>query len=80
MHFSSSGAHPFPHVLRAATSLQHGDSFLVIGAHNATSNRDTVYRFNPATEGWTLVPGRMARIKHAPAAFLVGPEDFPACE
>ena len=62
--------------------VQRGDTFLVVGGggHNSTSNLDSAYEFNPATENWTLMPQRMNQGKHAASAMLVGPEDFPKCQ
>ncbi len=69
----------YPLRLLYSTVVQRGDAFLVVGGKNATSNHDAVYEFDPATEGWTLMPQRMVQHKHRVAALIVGPQDFPKC-
>ena len=46
---------------------------------NAYVNLDTVYKFEPETEAWLLMPQRLNRPKHRPVAFNVAPEEFPKC-
>ncbi len=63
-----------------ATSVQYGDTFLVVGGQiSASAELDTVYMYNPATEGWTLMPNRMRKSKHGVAAMIMKPGDFQPC-
>ena len=46
---------------------------------NKANYLDTVYKYEAKNESWTLMPERMSQPKHAVAAFLVNPEEFPSC-
>ncbi len=76
----AAGKGHYPFKFRASTSVQYGDTFLVVGGHDETAaDRDAVYAFDPQTENWTLMPERMSGPKHGVAAVLVGPGDFLRC-
>ena len=62
----------------STTSLEYGDTFLVIAGHTADEkDLDTIYKFEPETEGWTLMPERLARPLHGVSAIPVYPGEFP---
>ena len=75
-----SGTNPYPRTILGATGVQYGDTFIVVGgAVGALEETEHVYRFEPDTEGWTLMPERLpGPMKHV-GAFVVSPEEFPEC-
>ena len=74
------GANPFPIATNGPTVVQYGRTFLAIGGRvDGPMDIDTIYKFDPATEDWVLMPERMGKPKHGVAAFLVEPEEFPSC-
>ncbi len=75
------GKHRLPHGLFASTAVPYGNSFLLVGGleRHGGPAVDAVYKFDPETENWILMPQRLNRPKHAVGAVLVRPDEFPAC-
>ena len=82
MFISHAGAHPLPHArgVRFGITVPYDDAFLLLGGHmGGKENYDMIYKFDPSTEDWVLMPERMSEGKHGMAAFRVGPHEFPKC-
>ena len=60
---------------------QDRDTFYVVGGYNGTtSSFDTVYRYEPPSDSWTLLPERMAYKRYAATAMVVKGSLFPSCD
>ena len=71
---------PFPSEIRYTTAVPQGKTFLVVGGYisNTASDLDTIYRFDPDSESWELLPQRLEETRSDFPAFYV-PEDFVPC-
>ena len=73
---------PFPIPITGAASVQLDDTFLVVGGWfeqgNSREYSDKIYKYQPATETWELLPLRLQEPAYAPIAFMV-PASFPFC-
>ncbi len=67
--------------MQEAATVQYGDTFLVVGGFVPGAGQlSTILQYNPATEGWIELPGRLSTARDTVTAMLVEPESFPGCE
>ncbi len=82
--FFSQG-NPFPHTINNnAGSAQLKRTFVIVGGYNSTvwaddSTLDTLYRYNPNEDSWTLLPSRLTVPRHDVSAFPVRMDAFKEC-
>jgi N-acetylneuraminic acid mutarotase len=70
-----------PETLYDATSVPFGDSFLLVGGEIRNfSHVDTVYRYNPTDDTWTLLQARLKEGKAPAIAMLLERRIFDAYE
>jgi hypothetical protein len=75
---------PLPKPIFDATAVPFGDSFLIVGGSSAfpiswgkeRKNNNTVFRYNPDEDSWTLLDARMKEEKYEVIAMLVDKQMF----
>ncbi len=75
---------PLPFKSDYVKSITHGDTFYLIGGRNisqsyGSSYLETIYRYEPDTDGWTLLQSRLSSPQYGVEAFPVGHMEFPDC-
>ncbi len=67
---------PLPQRLHFHAGIQYHDTFFLAGGHEGRRAVNTVYRYEPRSGHWELLPYRMSRPAHAMAAFPVSRKAF----
>ena len=68
---------PVSEELNWGASVQHGDTFLIIGGYD-NGYSDSILSFDATLESWVELPQKLTQGRSRFAAFLV-PEDFVTC-
>ncbi len=72
---------PLPHKITwNADSAQFKNTFVVVGGHNGKAALDTLYRYNPDDDAWTLLPSRLTVPRWDNSAFPVNMNAFKKCD
>ena len=70
-------------VMSNTAVAQHEGTFYLVGGMTRTfptERLDTVYRYEPSDESWTLMPNRMKFEREGVTAMMVDASLFPACD
>ena len=62
-----------------ARSAPYSDSFVMVGGYNKGSYLDTVYYYEPETDSFTLLEGRLGSVKENVSPIMVKRAMFPEC-
>ena len=66
--------------LQESTSVHYEDTFLLVGGYVVGSGQtSSILRYNPVTENWTSMPGKLSSEKETVSAVLVNQDSFPNC-
>ena len=78
---SSALGNPLPHTItHNAGSAQFKNTFIIVGGSNTKADVDTLYRYNPDDDSWTLLPSKLDIPRHDVAAFPVSKKAFRKCD
>ena len=65
-----------PQRLHYHVAIPFGDTFFIVGGYNGSNSVTTVYRYEPSTGHWTLLPYRLSSPSWGIATFLVNRHAF----
>ena len=75
---------PFPVPINLPAVAQYGNSFYIIGGLSRMGIQsyyyDTIYRYEPDDDSWTLLPNRLKYPRYGATAMIVDRSIFPACK
>ena len=70
-----------PFGLDSAYSVRYQDSFALVGGFDYDSGErlDTLLKYEPQSDSWTELPGKMQVARRYPVAIAVDESLFPEC-
>ena len=76
-----------PQALGYATVVQLGDTFLLVGGYYeddeppiwTDGDLDTIWKYEPSTDSWTLLDTKIPFRMESPIALMVDIDIFPDC-
>ena len=76
---SSGNNLPIPRLV-SAYYVRYEDSFLVVGGfHDASTRSDAILKYQPETDTWAELPGRLRTPRSSATAIVVDLAIFPEC-
>ena len=79
LQWTESRADAYPSELTATRSVPYEETFLLVGGHRGSYPADRVYKFDPESGEFRLMPERLRVAKHMGTAFHVQHMEFPDC-